>query len=77
MADTPKKADTSEYSASKAPETRKEAENREPQNFADWRLIPGGKHGSPEPSGMNALHRGDVPSGADRPGLTKFDDVLE
>ena len=77
MADAPKKPDTSEYSASKAPETRKEAENREPRNFADWRLIPGGKHGSPEPSGMNALHRSDVPSGADRPGLTRFDDILE
>ena len=64
MADTPK-PDTSEYSASKAPETARYAENREPREFTDWRLIPGGKHGSPEPSGMNALHRSDVPSRAD------------
>jgi hypothetical protein len=76
MADTPK-SDTSEYSASKAPETRQHAENREPREFTDWRLIPGGKHGSPEPSGMNALHRSDVPSGADPSGLTKFDDILD
>jgi hypothetical protein len=35
-----KKADTSEYSSSKAPETRREAE--EPEAFSDTRLIPGG-----------------------------------
>ena len=73
MADKPK-TDTSEYSASKAPETRQHAEEREPREFTDWRLIPGGKHGSPEPSGMNALHRRDVPSAADTSGATDPDD---
>ena len=71
-----RKPDTSEYSASKAPETQQHAENREPVNFSDWRLIPGGRHGSPEPNGMNALYRSDVPSGATPPKQTSFGDVI-
>lgn len=72
-----RKPDTSEYSASKAPDTKMHAENREPKmpDFADWRLIPGGRHGSPQPNGMNALHRSDVPSGAVPSKQTSFGDV--
>lgn len=72
-----RKTETSDYSATKAPETQQHADEKEPVNFTDWRLIPGGKHGSPEPSGMNALHRSEVPSGADSPRLTDFGDVIE
>ena len=45
--------DTSEYAPSKAPETRREAEERE--STYDHRLIPGGAHGSPAPAGMAGL----------------------
>ena len=51
--------DTAEYSSSKAPDTRKHAEERE--TVADSRLIPGGAHGTPSPQGMAALDR-DVPA---------------
>lgn len=59
--------DTSEYSASKAPETRVEAEERTGQPTRDWRLIPGGKHGSTAAAGMGALHRSDRPGSAADP----------
>jgi hypothetical protein len=52
-----------EYSASKAPETRKHAEEKETEH--DPRLQPGGEHGSPKPQGMSALDREEVPTGAD------------
>ena len=65
------KKDTSEYSSSKAPETRKEAEEKE--TVPDTRLKPGGALGSPTPIGMDALHRDDVPSEARKPGLTRYD----
>ena len=72
-----RKPDTSEYSASKAPETKEHVENREPvADFSDWRLIPGGRHGSPAPNGMNALHRSEVPSGATPPKQTSFGDII-
>ena len=45
--------DTAEYSASKAPETKKQAEERE--TTPDSRLIPGGAHGSPTAQGMAGL----------------------
>ncbi len=51
------KKDTSEYSASKAPETRKQAEENE--TVKDARLQPGGATGSPTPQGMAALDRQD------------------
>lgn len=46
----PHKVDTTAYSASQAPETRKEAEEDTP--FSDWRLIPGGPRGSHADVGM-------------------------
>lgn len=56
------KKDTAEYSSSKAPETRKHAEEQEPK--IDTRLLPGGATGSPTQQGMAALDRATVPSGA-------------
>lgn len=55
------KKDTSEYSATKAPETRKEAEERE--STSDPRLMPGGEHGSPTAQGMAGLEDEGVPAG--------------
>ena len=52
--------DTAEYSATKAPETRKQAEEQE--STPDTRLIPGGAHGTPSLQGMSALEREDAPS---------------
>ena len=52
--------DTSEYSPTKAPETRAEAE--EPEAFSDTRLIPGGAQPRTDlPQGMDGLNRDDVP----------------
>ena len=45
--------DTSDYSATKAPDTRREAEERE--STRDTRLIPGGERGTPTPQGMAGL----------------------
>ncbi len=64
--------DTSEYSASKAPETKAEAE--EPLPYSDMRLIPGGRLGSPAELGMSALDRDDVPSEARDLGQTRYGD---
>jgi hypothetical protein len=54
--------DTTEYSASKAPETRREAE--EEQSTGDTRLMPGGRHRAGADIGMQAMHRASVPSEA-------------
>ena len=67
------KKDTSEYSASKAPDTRKEAEEK--KSVKDWRLQPGGENGSPTQQGMAALEREDVPSGATDSGQTRYGDT--
>jgi hypothetical protein len=54
------KDDTSEYSSSKAPETRREAE--EPDTFSDTRLIPGGAQPRTDtPQGMAGLDREQTP----------------
>ena len=47
------KPDTSEYSSTKAPDTRKQAEEKESTH--DARLIPGGAHGTPTAQGMAGL----------------------
>ena len=65
--------DTSEYSSSKAPDTREHAEEKK-DNFQDMRLIPGGARGSDRPQGMDALDRATVPSGATDPGQAKYGD---
>ncbi len=56
------KNDTSEYSASKAPETKVNAEERDAVH--DPRLQPGGRHGTPVDPGMASLNRDDVPGKA-------------
>ena len=64
--------DTAEYSATKAPDTKKHAEERE--TTFDHRLIPGGAHGAPALQGMAALERDDVPSQARDTGQTRYGD---
>ncbi len=58
--------DTGEYSSSEAPEIREHAEERE-GNYSDWRLVPGGVHGSSLPQGIEALYRETVPGEATVP----------
>jgi hypothetical protein len=54
------KKDTSEYSSTKAPETRQEAEEKD--GISDTRLIPGGAEPKTHtPQGMEGLDRADVP----------------
>jgi hypothetical protein len=64
------KGDTTAYSASKAPETRREADERE--SARDPRLIPGGRRGSGAAIGISAMSRDQVPSGALRPEQEDF-----
>jgi hypothetical protein len=59
------KDEASEYSASKAPETRRAVVGR--VSPEDPRLIPGGAHGSAADVGMSGMNREDVPSGAAKP----------
>ena len=62
--------DTSEYSSTKAPETRDEAEERTSQ--PDSRLIPGGAEPRTHaPQGIEALDRDTVPGMAQPPGQTR------
>jgi hypothetical protein len=72
VSQTAKKPDTSEYSASKAPETRREAE--EATTTHDSRLIPGGDHGATVEIGMSAMDRSEVPSEARPAGSTPHGD---
>ena len=67
------KKDTSEYSSSKAPETREHAEEKA-GNYTDMRLIPGGAHGSDKPQGIDGLDRESVPNGASDTGQTRYGD---
>ena len=64
-------SDATDYSSTKAPETRHEAEERHPQP-SDTRLQPGGALGSPADPGMSSLERDEHPTGATRPGLEDF-----
>jgi hypothetical protein len=54
-------SDPADYSSTKAPETRQEAEERQSQD--DTRLHPGGAHPSPHDPGMSSLDRDVTPSG--------------
>ena len=68
------KPDTSEYSATKAPETREHAEEHD--NTVDTRLIPGGAEPrSTAPQGMAGLDRDTVPNGATDSGQTRYRDT--
>ena len=60
MADEKKADDTSEYSSSEAPETAEHA--KEIASHPDGRLLPGGRRGTPDPTGMSGLDREQVPS---------------
>jgi len=64
--------DTTEYSASKAPETRQEAEEESP--YSDMRLIPGGRLGASIQIGISAMRRREVPSGAREMGQVRYGD---
>jgi hypothetical protein len=56
-----KKPDTSEYSSSKAPETREHAEERDP--YVDSRLIPGGAEPRTHTDqGIAGLDAGPIPT---------------
>ena len=72
---TGRSKDTAEYSATKAPETRREAEEQE--TVRDFRLIPGGKRGSENAIGMSAMDRDDVPCEGKDLGLVKYGDSPE
>ncbi|MEO6213447.1 MAG: hypothetical protein ABIP65_07445 [Vicinamibacterales bacterium] len=58
------KKDTSEYSSTKAPETRPAAEERDGNHAST--LIPGGALGSPSPQGMAALEREEHATGVEQ-----------
>lgn len=63
---------TADYSASKAPETKAEAEEK--VSTPDMRLIPGGSHGARADIGISAMERTDVPSGALSTGQARYGD---
>lgn len=59
--------DTAEYSASKSPDTRQAATQKE--QSGDPRLLPGGAHRAAAEIGMSELNREDLPNRAERTGL--------
>ena len=68
------KKDTSEYSATKAPEIHPAAEQRE--DHQDSTLLPGGALGSPTAQGMAGLDRDDQADGAKQgPKQTRYGDT--
>lgn len=68
--------DTSEYSGSKAPETRAEAEERVSQ--PDPRLLPGGAEPKTHTDqGMAGLDRDTVPNQATDTGQTRYRDTAK
>ena len=67
--------DTAEHSASKAPETRQEAE--EANGPSDTRLIPGGAHGSAFDVGMSGMDRDAAISGGRSTGQERYGDTSE
>jgi hypothetical protein len=63
---------TAAYSASKAPETRREAEEQE--RARDMRLLPGGRHRAEAEIGIAAMDRDELPSAAQSSGQTRYGD---
>jgi len=59
------KAETSDYSATKAPENLEHVESQAPPK--DHTLLPGGLHRATAEIGMQELNREDVPTMADKP----------
>ena len=74
MADPTQKrgpSDATDYSSTKAPETRKEAEEHH-EHPSDPRLLPGGAHGAKGDPGMSSLDRNDTISGPRSTGQEDF-----
>lgn len=68
------KKDTSEYSSTKAPETRPAAEERDGKS--DNTLIPGGALASPTPQGIAGLERDEhVTEGEQQPKQSSYGDT--
>lgn len=67
--------DTTEYSGSKAPETRREAE--EQNGPSDERLKPGGARGSSADVGMSGLDRTETVSGGVSTGQQRVGETIE
>jgi hypothetical protein len=63
---------TTDYSASKAPETHAEAD--EQVSLHDARLLPGGRQRARADIGMSAMDRGEVPSEGRSSGQTRYGD---
>jgi hypothetical protein len=59
-------SDATDYSSTKEPETRKEAEEQHPHP-SDTRLNPGGAHGAAADPGMSSLDRETHPTGGKSP----------
>ena len=68
-----RRKDTTEYSGSKAPETRREAEEK--TGPSDERLIPGGPRGAKTDVGMSSLDRDSTVSGGRSTGQEHFGDT--
>ena len=64
-------SDAADYSSTKAPETRTEAEEEHPHP-SDPRLIPGGERGATADPGMSSLDRDTTIGGAQSPGQQEF-----
>jgi hypothetical protein len=64
-------SDATDYSSTKAPETQKDAEERDPQPY-DVRLQPGGPLGAPADPGMPSLDRDVAVSGGRSDGLADY-----
>lgn len=67
--------DTTEYSGSKAPETRREAE--EETGPSDHRLLPGGAHGAKADVGMSGMDRDTAVSGGESTGQEEYGERSE
>ena len=70
-----KRKDTTEYSGSKAPETRQEAEER--TGVSDARLIPGGARGAKQDPGMSGLDRDQAVSGGQSTGQQRSGEGID
>jgi len=64
------KSETSDYSATKAPENKEHVQSD--RQTHDDTLIPGGPNGAKAPVGMSELDRSTVPNGATNPGQTDY-----
>jgi hypothetical protein len=70
-----KKSETSDYSATKAPENREHVESDAPLQRTT--LKPGGAHGANAPVGMSEIDLRTIPSRAVDPALEDFGDTRD